>query len=168
MQHLLRAIELDPTLISAKVDLAHLCVAQALYGFMSPSAAAELVHRMAESIPDLPHQAEALLPALGWVNFHFDRNLPAALLAFSFSAHLPHDPWTTRVRTMFAVSRHRFAEAIELLREAIRHRSLFALAAEPPGLGAPPGWAGRRKPGADPQGHRPVPRARMRHASTER
>ncbi len=120
MQHLLRAIELDPTLISAKVDLAHLCVAQALFGFMSPGASAELVHRMAESIPDLTHQAKALLPALGWVNFHFDRNLPEALLAFSFSAHLPHDLLTTSARSMFAVSRHRFAEAIEMLRDAIR------------------------------------------------
>jgi tetratricopeptide (TPR) repeat protein len=60
------------------------------------------------------------LPALGWVNFHYDRNLPAALLAFSFSVHLPHDLWTTRARAMFAVSRHRFAEAIELLHEALR------------------------------------------------
>jgi DNA-binding winged helix-turn-helix (wHTH) protein/tetratricopeptide (TPR) repeat protein len=119
MQRLLRAIELDPTLISAKVDLARLCVAQGLYGFMPPSASADLVRRMAESIPDLPNQAEALLPALGWVNFHFDRNLPAALLAFSYSAHLPHDLWTTRARSMVAVSRHRFAEAIELLRAAI-------------------------------------------------
>jgi DNA-binding winged helix-turn-helix (wHTH) protein/tetratricopeptide (TPR) repeat protein len=120
MQSLLRAIELDPTLIPAKVDLAHLCVIQAIYGFMYPGAAADLVHRMADSIPDLTNQAEALLPALGWVNFHFDRNLPAALLAFSFSAHLPHDLWTTRARSMFAASRHRFAEAIELLCEAIR------------------------------------------------
>ena len=120
MQHLLRAIELDPTLICAKVDLARLCVIQALFGFMSPSASAELVHRMADSIPGLPDQAEALLPALGWVNFHFDRDLPAALLAFSFSTHLPHDIWTTRARSMFAVSRHRFTEAIELLSKAIR------------------------------------------------
>jgi TolB-like protein len=119
LQRLLRAIELDPSLIPAKVDLARLCVAQAEYGFMSPGASAELVHRMAESISDLPHRAEAYLPALGWVNFHFDRNLPAALLAFSFSAHLPHDPWTTRARTLFAVSRHCFSEAIEMLREAI-------------------------------------------------
>jgi tetratricopeptide (TPR) repeat protein len=115
----LRAIELDPSLISAKIDLAHLCVTQALYGFMSPAASAELVHRVAESIPDLSNRAEALLPALGWVNFHFDRNLPAALRAFSSSAHLPHDPWTTRARVMFAFSRHRFAEAIALLRAAI-------------------------------------------------
>ena len=120
MQLLLRAIELDPTLIPAKVDLAYLSVAQALFGFMSPGAAADLVHRMANSIPDLPNQGEALLPALGWVNFHFDRDLPAALLAFSYSAHLPHDLWVARARSMFAVSRHRFAEAIELLRAAIR------------------------------------------------
>ncbi len=120
MQQLLRAIELDPALISAKIDLARLCVVQSFYGFMSPGAAADLVHRMADSIPNLTDQAEALLPALGLVNFNFDRNLPAALLAFSLSAHLPHDPWTTRARVMFTVSRHRFAEAIELLREVIR------------------------------------------------
>jgi len=120
LHHLLRAVELDPSLISAKVDLAHLCVTQAFYGFMSPAISADLVHRVAESIPDLTYRAEALLPALGWVNFHFDRNLPAAMQAFSFSAQLPHDPWTTRERMMFAVSRHRFAEAIELLRAAIR------------------------------------------------
>jgi TolB-like protein/Flp pilus assembly protein TadD len=120
LQRLLKAIELDPTLICAKVDLANLCVAQALFGFMSPGAAAELVHRMADSIPDLPFQAETLLPALGWVNFHYDRNLPSALLAYSLSAHLPHDLCTTRARALLALSRHRFAEAIETMREAIR------------------------------------------------
>jgi tetratricopeptide (TPR) repeat protein len=120
LQRLLKSLELDPTLISAKVDLANLCVAQALFGFMSPGAAAELVHRMADSIPDLPFQAEALLPALGWVNFHFDRNLPSALLAYSLSAHLPHDLCTTRARALLAISRYRFADAIEMLREAIR------------------------------------------------
>jgi TolB-like protein len=120
MQLLLQAIELNPTLISAKVDLAYLCVAQTLFGFMSPDATADLVHRMANSIPDLTNQAEALLPALGWINFHFDRDLPAALLAYSCSAHLPHDIWATRARSMFAASRHRFTEAIELLSKAIR------------------------------------------------
>jgi TolB-like protein len=120
LQHLKRAIELDPTLISAKVDLAHLCVTQAFYGFMPPAVSAGHVHQIAESIPDLSEQAKALLPALGWIGFHFDRNLPAALQAFSASAHLPHDPWITRARTMFAISRHRFAEAIALLRAAIQ------------------------------------------------
>jgi DNA-binding winged helix-turn-helix (wHTH) protein/tetratricopeptide (TPR) repeat protein len=120
LQHLLRAIELDPSLMAAKVDLAHLSVTQAFYGFMAPAASAEIVHRTAESIPGLPHRAEALLPALGWVHFHFDRNLPAALRDFSLSAHLPHDSWITRERAMFAISRHRFAEAIALLRAAIQ------------------------------------------------
>jgi DNA-binding winged helix-turn-helix (wHTH) protein/tetratricopeptide (TPR) repeat protein len=119
LQHLLRAIELDPSLMAAKIDLAHLCVTQAFHGFMAPASSAEIVHRTAESIPEPPHQAIALLPALGWVHFHFDRNLPAALRDFSLSAHLFHDSWITRERAMFALSRHRFAEAIALLRAAI-------------------------------------------------
>ena len=120
LQHLLRATELDPDLIPAKIDLAHLCVTQAFYGFMSPAVSADHVRRTAQSIPDLALRAAGLLPALGWVEFHVDRNLPAALNAFAQSAHLPHDPWITRVRSMFALSRHRFDEAIEMLRAAIR------------------------------------------------
>jgi DNA-binding winged helix-turn-helix (wHTH) protein len=119
LQHLTRATELDPSLIAAKVDLAHLCVTQCIYGFMSPTVAADLVQRTADSIPDLHLQAERMLPALAWVNYHFDRNLPAALWAFELSAHLPHDPWITRVRSMFVLSRHRFQEAIGLLRGAM-------------------------------------------------
>jgi DNA-binding winged helix-turn-helix (wHTH) protein len=138
LQQLLRATELDPSLIAAKVDMVNLCVTHAFYGFMSPAVAADLVRRTAksgspampsgrppgrwgdESVFDLPLYAEAILPALGWVDFHVDRNLPAALRAFSLSAHLPHDPWITRVRSMFALSRHRVAEAIEILRAALR------------------------------------------------
>ena len=126
---LLRATELDPLQIAAKVDLVNLSVTQAFYGFMSPAVAADLVRRAAatgvdpwgdESAPDLPVCAEAILPGFGWVNFHVDRNLPTALRAFALSAHIPHDPWITRVRAMFALSRHRFAEAIELLSAALR------------------------------------------------
>ncbi|HXR40511.1 MAG TPA: winged helix-turn-helix domain-containing protein [Terracidiphilus sp.] len=120
LQHLMRATELDPSLIAAKVDLAHLCVTQALYGFMSPAAAADLVHRTAESVPDFPLQGESILPALAWVNFHFDHDLPGALWAFELSAHLPHDPSITRARSTFALSRRRFPEAIALLRAAIQ------------------------------------------------
>jgi TolB-like protein/tetratricopeptide (TPR) repeat protein len=133
LQHLSRAIELDPSLIAAKVDLAHLCVTQAFYGFMSPAVAADMVRRTAEPvlqatgrsrlsegvIPDLPPGAEAILPALGWVSFHMDHNLPAAIQAFSRSADLPYDHWITRLRVMFALSRHRFDEAIEILRAAL-------------------------------------------------
>lgn len=119
LQHLSRATELDPSLIAAKVDLVHLCVTQAFYGFMFPAVAADLVHRTADSIPQLDSTAEAVLPALGWVNFHWDHNLPAAIWAFEQSAHLGHNSWDTRVRTMFLLSRRQFAKAIATLQDAL-------------------------------------------------
>ena len=69
LQHLLRATELDPSLIGASVDLVNLCVAQGFYGFMSPTMAADIVRRAAESTPDLAIRAQAILPALGWIRF---------------------------------------------------------------------------------------------------
>ena len=136
LQHLLRATELDPSLLAARIDLVNLCVTQAIYGFMSPAVAADTARRaagsIAHSIPksisgpvpgpgiDLPEHADKLLPSLGWISFHFDHDLAAALRFFSRSAHLAHDPWITRARAMFALSRHRFSEAIEILRTAIR------------------------------------------------
>jgi DNA-binding winged helix-turn-helix (wHTH) protein/tetratricopeptide (TPR) repeat protein len=133
LQHLHRATELDPSLTAAQVDLVHLCITQSFYGFMAPVVAANMVRRTADSVfsaasidrptnhaePILPHRSETILPALAWVNFHVDRDLPAALWGFSHSAHLPHDPWTTRARSMFSLSRYRFGEAIELLRAAL-------------------------------------------------
>jgi DNA-binding winged helix-turn-helix (wHTH) protein len=137
LQHLIRATELDPSLIAARVDLANLCVAEAFYGFMSPAVAAGHVRRAAAigapvaapaetggvSIPNLALRAQALLPALGWITFHVDHDLHTAIEAFSLSAHLPHDPWTTRLRVMFALSRHRFAEAHDLLQAALKQDS---------------------------------------------
>ncbi|HUV69601.1 MAG TPA: winged helix-turn-helix domain-containing protein [Terracidiphilus sp.] len=135
LQHLLRATELDPSLVRARVDLANLCVTQCAYGFMSSSVAADIVRAAADAIPDLATRAAAILPALGWVRFHVDRNLRAALWAFSVSAHLPHDPWTTRARCMFVLSRRRFGEAIDMLRAAI-HSDPYA-----PWLQARLAWA---------------------------
>jgi DNA-binding winged helix-turn-helix (wHTH) protein/Tfp pilus assembly protein PilF len=125
MGRLQRAIDLDPSYIAARADLAHLCVSQAFYGFMSPAAAASVVRRAAGQIPEPAGNAETLLPAMGWIRFHVDRNLRAALDAFARSSHLPHDHLPhgrgiTRVRTMFLLSRHRFDEALDLLRAAIQ------------------------------------------------
>jgi len=149
LQLLTRAIELDPSLIAARVDLVNLCIAKSFYGFMPPSVTADLVRRTAElgpvaagvpgkrsllsggsaaglgrwgetSIPELPLGAEPILPALGWISFHVDHDLPAALRAFSVTAHLPHEPSLTRLRVMFALSRHHFDEAIGLLRNALQ------------------------------------------------
>ena len=119
LQHLLRATELDPTLTGARVDLVNLCVMQGFYGFMAPTVAADIVRRTAETTPDLTEGAEAILPALGWMQFHVDRDLSAALWAMARSAHLPHSSSITRVRSLFALSRQRFGEAIEILHDAI-------------------------------------------------
>lgn len=119
LQHLLRATELDPSLIGARVDLVNLCITQCFYGFMSPAMEADIARRTVEAVPDLPSQSEAVLPSLGWISFHYDRNLPEALRLMKLSAHLPHDPWITRVRSMLAISRHRFGEAIDELRRAL-------------------------------------------------
>src|SRR5579863_68231 len=119
LQHLLRATELDPTLTSAQIELANLCCTQAFYGFMSPAVAADNVRRAAGAIPDDSHAAEQVLPSLGWIRFHVDRNLPAAIEAFERSSHLPNDPWVLRLRVMFELSRRRFSEAEALLESAL-------------------------------------------------
>ncbi|MFZ1075207.1 MAG: winged helix-turn-helix domain-containing protein, partial [Minisyncoccia bacterium] len=120
MGRLQRAIELDPSLARARAGLAHLCVMQARQGFMPATIAASIVRRAATQVPESAEGAEPLFPATGWIRFHVDRNLPAALDAFARSSHLPHDAWTTRVRTMFLLSRHRFDEALDALRAAIQ------------------------------------------------
>ncbi len=119
LEHLVRAIELDPSLTGARVDLVNLCIAHAFYGFMAPDEVSRMVRWAVAPIADISGRAAAVLPGMGWISFHFDRDLPAALRAFSLSAQLPHDPWITRVRAHFALSRHRFAEAIDLLQEAL-------------------------------------------------
>jgi TolB-like protein len=120
LQQLTLATKLDPMLIPAQVDYIHACITQTIYGFMASSVANDNIHRILESIPSLPEQAETIVPALGWAAFHIDHDLPAALKAFSLSAHLPHDPWTTRSRVFFALSRHRFDEALVLLHAALQ------------------------------------------------
>ncbi len=119
IEHLTRAIELDPSLYAAHIDIANASVLQTFSGFISPIQAAEQVRISAESIPPTAEGAEAILPPLGWIHFHVDHDLPAALRAFSTSAHLPHETSITRLRSMFALSRRRFLEAIEVLDEAL-------------------------------------------------
>jgi len=120
LQHLFRAVELDPSLVSAHVDVAHACIAQEFFGFMSPALAAEQVRSAAQAVPASAEGSEAVLPALGWIRFHVDHDLSGALRAFKTSAHLPHDTAITRVRSMFSLSRHRFGEAISMLNAALQ------------------------------------------------
>jgi adenylate cyclase len=120
MGRLLRAIELDPSLMAARLELAQLVILQCIYGYLSPRIAAAAVRRAADGIPELNEEAEALLPALGWVEFHFDRDARSALRMMARSAGLPYEVTNTRARSWLLLSRQRFGEAIELLRAAIQ------------------------------------------------
>ncbi len=120
IQHLSRAIEHDPSLYAAHVDLANASVIQILCGFTAPAQASEQVRLAAEAIPPYAEGAEAILPPMGWMRFHVDHDLAGAVRAFSASAHLPHETSITRLRTMFALSRHRFSEAITMLNDALQ------------------------------------------------
>jgi hypothetical protein len=118
VQHLGRASELDPSLTAARIDLAHLAITEAFHGYLSPAVAIDMVRRAAK--PGFNDGAgEAILPAVGWVSFHYDRDLRAALDAFERSKHLPHDPWVSRARVMLALSRRRFDEAARLIHDAL-------------------------------------------------
>lgn len=119
MCHLSRAIELDPSLLAARLDMANLSIAQGMYGFMAPTSVASIVKHAAMPRREGEPIPEAILPALGWVKMHVDRDLAAAREAFSRSSHLPHNLWVTGNRSMFALSRHRTEEAIEIFRAAL-------------------------------------------------
>lgn len=120
MGRLLRAVELDSASMAARVDLAQLAILQCIYGYLSPRIAAATVHRAADGIPELNAQAEALLPALGWVEFHFDRDARSTLRMMARSSGLPYDAMNARVCSWLLLSRHRFGEAVDLLRAAIQ------------------------------------------------
>lgn len=135
IQNLTRAIELDPSLYAAQIELANATITQSFAGFISPSESADRVRYAAEAIPPSAEGAEGILPALGWIRFHYDHDLPAALRAFNTSAHLPPENSLTRLRSIFALSRHRFAEAIEMLTEQ-RRTDPYS-----PWLNARLGWA---------------------------
>ena len=117
LQRLQRAVELAPQWTEARMELVNLCAHHAIVGFMAPHVASNRIRRCAEN---LAHQGtEALWAPLGWVYFHVDRNLHAAQIAFDRCAHLPHGRWITRLRTMFALSRHQFSQAIAMLEHCI-------------------------------------------------
>jgi len=119
MQHLIEATELDPSLLRAQVDLANVCTTQEFLGFLSPDETAKHIRHVADAVRDTGAQPIALMPAVGWMKFHYERDLSGALDMFSASAQLPHSATPTCLRVMFALSRHRFDEAIEWLHAAL-------------------------------------------------
>jgi DNA-binding winged helix-turn-helix (wHTH) protein len=119
LRYLHQAIELEPRLMQARVDIVRATVAQELFGHTAPRVAEQQIKHIAESVQGHEETHDEILPALGWVKFHVDRDLPAAQQMFDRGKDLPFDRWNVRIRALFAASRHRFAEAIALLLRAV-------------------------------------------------
>ncbi len=120
MGRLLHAVELDETLMPARVNLAQLAILECIYGYLPPRIAAMSVRRAAAGIPELNEQAVALLPALSWVEFHFERDARSSLRMMARAENLAYDATNTRAHSWILHSRHRFGEAVELLRAALQ------------------------------------------------
>lgn len=120
LQHLNQAIELNPRLVEAKIDLAQMVLGQAFFGYLTPERAVEQARHAAASIPDSDPSRKQILPALGWASFFFDHDLVSAERAFALSADLPHDNATTCMRTAYLHGRRRYAESIALTESALR------------------------------------------------
>jgi DNA-binding winged helix-turn-helix (wHTH) protein len=119
LRFLHQAVELEPRLMQARVDIVHATVAQEIFGYSAPRTAEQQIRHIAESLQDHEETREAILPALGWVQFHVDRDLAAARRTFDRCHDHAFDRWNARIRALFAVSCHRFHEAIALLRLAL-------------------------------------------------
>lgn len=119
LQRLQRAVELDPELAEARIELVHLCLKETFHGYIAPPRAAELVARFTAAAHSGNPACRELLPAMGWIQYHAERNLGLALRFFSNAQHLPHTAAITCVRSFFALSRRRFGEGIDLLRSAL-------------------------------------------------
>jgi len=119
VRHLQRAAELDPKLEQVPLDLVRASAARELLGFITPADAAQQVRKVAEGLQDTPRVAEAIAPALAWMAFHVDRDLPAALEVAQSGHALPMDSWGLRLRALFAAGRHHFDEAGAILEHAL-------------------------------------------------
>ncbi|UWZ82061.1 winged helix-turn-helix domain-containing protein [Occallatibacter riparius] len=119
LRYLHHAIELDPGLLQARVDIVRATVTQELLGYTAPRIAGQQVKHIAESLREHEDARAAILPALAWMKFHVDRDLTAAQSMFDCGINRPFDPWEARIRALFAASRHRFSEATGLLSAAV-------------------------------------------------
>jgi predicted Zn-dependent protease len=105
--------------MQARVDTVRASMAQELFGYVAPVAAHEEVQRVAAIVERNEKARRVILPALGWMKFHVDRDLGAALEMMGTLEVEPEHPWHRRLQILFAASRHRFAEAVALLQAGI-------------------------------------------------
>jgi len=122
-QHMSSAVELlfkasaGSKYRAAREQIVKVSIGQSLFGYTSPDFAAEQIRRASD---DLDQPSAAVLSALGWTLFHVEHNL-----AFALRMILDADPeapgtWPVTLRVLLALSRHRFAEALDLLEDSLR------------------------------------------------
>jgi DNA-binding winged helix-turn-helix (wHTH) protein/tetratricopeptide (TPR) repeat protein len=114
-----RALDLDASMMNARVHLMHSYLSHSSFGYMRADTAAELARKQAEITLSLSQGGNSIHPALGWIHFHHDRNLVAANASFGMGQPPGYSPWTLLYRVRFALGQRRFAEAIELLQDAV-------------------------------------------------
>jgi len=113
------ALELDPSLISARIHLVHSYLVQSYFGYIRPDLSAEMARKQAEMVLAQSPNSQSVHPALGWIHFHHDRDPIAAARAFAHSQGPGYSPSTTRYRIKFALGQGRFADAIAISRASI-------------------------------------------------
>src|SRR6202035_5471526 len=105
---------------AAREQIVRVSISQCLYGYTSPAFAADQVRRASDAGPEWDQPSAAVLSALGWILFHVEHNLAFALRMIQEADPEAPGTWPTTLRVLLALSRHRFAEAHNLLEEALR------------------------------------------------
>jgi DNA-binding winged helix-turn-helix (wHTH) protein/TolB-like protein len=113
------ALELDATLMPARIELMHSYLFYSAFGFMPPIEAAELARKQAEAVLLLSQNGQPIYAALGSIHFYHDRDFAAAANAFARAQYIDYDPRMLIYKARFAVAQQRFADAISLLRSGL-------------------------------------------------
>jgi DNA-binding winged helix-turn-helix (wHTH) protein/tetratricopeptide (TPR) repeat protein len=113
------ALELDATLMPARIELMHSYLFYSTFGFMPPIEAAELARKQAEAVLMLSQNGQPIYAALGSIHFYHDRDFAAAANAFARAQYTGYDPRMLIYKARFAVAQQRFADAISLLRSGL-------------------------------------------------
>lgn len=114
-----RAADLDPNFAQASVDIIRASIAREMFGFIEPAEAGLQVHKSAEKLGDHPASAPSVAPALAWMAFHLERDLPAALRYLHGWDEQHAQPWGLRLCALLAAGRHHFGEATGILERAL-------------------------------------------------
>lgn len=114
---LFKACDADCHDRASREQIVKVSIGQCLFGYTSPAFAAEQIRRASD---DLDQPSAAVLSALGWTLFHVEHNLPFALrMVYDADPEAP-GIWPNALRVLLALSRHRFAEALEILEGSLR------------------------------------------------